>query len=787
LESKSFYLARLEKIYRDNEFDRGVIADLVRAMVRARRGVSRYSVREWISGFVSENHRAACRPVIESVIDVLCGAGDIGTGLMHGENVLVAVPHQRIALPDGRVIGLGDHGETIYRGPHDLFPTVSGQATATLVDLLERRRTTIEEISPRFLTADGQIPSGEVVPLGTIIVLSLCGSFNPGSCSWSIGEHNAAFLRDWFGVPSKKETESELAPDTEQQLVAAAGGTERIVVEAGPGTGKTNTAAERVMRLVAEGLAPSRIVLLSFTRVAVAELRERIKNRLSSIPSVAMVQIHTFDSYAARLLVAAGARMAGGHDATVQAAANLLRTRDPLVGNLVDPLEHVIIDEAQDLVGSRKAFCEALINEVHPKCGVTVFGDFAQAIYGYQRSRNENGTLLDHVQQLSEFRTMRISKDHRARTNSLRALFRDARDFLRASGPVTRDKYFELRDMIEKSASETRIRDYTGHPSTSRGLILTRYRSSLLEAAEAMRMKKRPFRIRLNDRPLRIEPWIGACLGGLDPDTRLTREAFGQMYAGYRASISRSTDECWEILRELDDTGRSELAVGRIAEGLEFPPPDLISAHEGTSGPLLSTIHSIKGRQSDRVLVLFNAERREEGVDWSEEARILYVAATRASNELRTGWAPTGRFYTAGTPERHWRARRDYREIEIGLEGDLIEWSRFMKSGHGAPPQDVLDSIWRASADRLTADAVPISSDQLLVRLHSDGTPIGILGQQFTDVLRDIVRAPEGSALPEVSGISITGATTVVVAGSATREPSLTLMPLLGGFARVSG
>lgn len=737
---------------------------------------------------MDEKTRPACRSVIEYVINVLCRVGDIGNGMVHGQEVLIAVPHQRISLPDGRVIGLGDHEEIDgNRRPHQLFPTFSGPVTSTLVDWLEINRFATGDISSKFLTASGRIGSGEVAPPETVVLLSLCGSFNPERGSWSIGELNAGFLRDWFGVPSKRETEVEFVADVQQKLVAEAGCTERIVVEAGPGTGKTNTAAERVMRLVNEGLAPSRIVLLSFTRVAVAELRERIGNRLSSIPGVAMVQIHTFDSYAARLVVAAGARIAGGHDATVDAAASLLRTRDPLVQNLVDLLEHVIIDEAQDLVGSRKAFCEALINEIHPECGVTVFGDFAQAIYGYQRSRNENGTLLDHVQQLSEFRTMRISNDHRARTDSLRALFRDARDFLRGNDPATRDKYFELRDLIDKSASETRIRDYTGHPSTSRGLILTRYRSSLLEAAEAMRMKRRPFRIRLENRPLRIEPWIGACLGGLDPGTRLTRESFGQIYVGYRTSISRSPDECWEILRELDDTGRSELAVGRIAEGLEFPPPDLISDHEGTSGPLLSTIHSIKGRQSDRVLVLFNAERREEGVDWSEEARILYVAATRASDELRTGWAPTGRFYTAGTPERHWRARRDYREIEIGLEGDLIEWSRFMKSGHGAPPQDVLDSIWRASADRLTADAVPISSDQLLVRLHSDGTPIGVLGQQFTDVLRDIIRAPEGSALPEVSGISITGATTVVVAGSATREPSLTLMPLLGGFARVSG
>lgn len=775
------------KIYRDNQLDRGVVADMVRAMVRSRRGVSRYSVCEWISGFLVKDDLAAGRPEIESVIDILCDAGDIGNGVVHGEAVLVAVPSRRIALPDGRVVGLGDHGQTTDRGPDELFPTVPGQATATLVDLLETWGTADEEHASRYFTANGRFPPADGIPIETAVILSLCGSLDPRSGSWSIGEENAAFLRDWFGVPSSNEADRETAPDPEQQLVIAADSGERIVVEAGPGAGKTNTASERVVRLVEEGLAPSRIVLLSFTRIAVAELRERIRDRLASTPGIAMVQIHTFDSYAARIVLAAGAKTTGSHEATVQVATRLLRTRDPLVVNLVDPLEHVIIDEAQDLVGSRRAFCEALITEVHRTCGITVFGDFAQAIYGYQSPGSENDTLLDLVQRLPQFRPMRITRDHRARTNSLRSLFRSARDYLRDNDPATRENYFELRDLIEASSSETGIRDYTGHPSTTRGLILTRYRSSLLEIAEAMRMKGRQFRIRLNDRPLRIEPWLGACLGGLDPDTRVTREAFGQLYDGFRTSISRTVDECWEILRELDGAGRSEITVGAVAEGLEYPPSDLVSDHEGTSGPLLSTIHAIKGRQSDRVLMLMNAERRNEGVNWSEEARILYVAATRASDELRTGWAPTGSFYTAGTPERHWRARRDYREIEIGLEGDLIEWARFINCGRVASQQDMIDSVWRAASDGSTVNAVRFGTDQLLLQLPNSGQSIGLLGQQFTDVLRVIVNVPKGSELPELSGISITGATTVVVAGTAAREPSLGLMPLLGGFARISG
>ncbi|MGO7428310.1 hypothetical protein ACCT09_53510, partial [Rhizobium ruizarguesonis] len=102
-------------------------------------------------------------------------------------------------------------------------------------------------------------------------------------------------------------------------------------------------------------------------------------------------------------------------------------------------------------------------------------------------------------------------------------------------------------------------------------------------------------------------------------------------------------------------------------------------------------------------------------------------------------------FHAAGTPERHWRGRRDYREMEIGLEGDLIEWTGFSSSDCFTSAQEVIDSIWRAASSGSTAEAVPFGADQLMIRLTDDEKPIGILGKQFTGVLREIINAPEGS------------------------------------------
>ena len=55
------------------------------------------------------------------------------------------------------------------------------------------------------------------------------------------------------------------------------------VLEASAGTGKTFTIAGLVARTVAEGLAPlSRVLVVTFTRMATGTLRDRVRARLVS-------------------------------------------------------------------------------------------------------------------------------------------------------------------------------------------------------------------------------------------------------------------------------------------------------------------------------------------------------------------------------------------------------------------------------------------------------------------------------------------------------------------------
>src|SRR6185437_12404712 len=68
-----------------------------------------------------------------------------------------------------------------------------------------------------------------------------------------------------------------------QQRAAASFGHDPLLIVAGAGTGKTNTLAHRVAYLIASGIDPSRILLLTFTRRAAKEMSRRVENILATL------------------------------------------------------------------------------------------------------------------------------------------------------------------------------------------------------------------------------------------------------------------------------------------------------------------------------------------------------------------------------------------------------------------------------------------------------------------------------------------------------------------------
>jgi superfamily I DNA/RNA helicase len=105
-------------------------------------------------------------------------------------------------------------------------------------------------------------------------------------------------------------------PTPEQEAAATTIGTP-VLVDAGPGTGKTKTLVRRVEYLIAErGATPEQILLLTFSNEAANELRDRLRTRLGD-GLAGKIDAFTFHGFGVALLNWAGHLQSVGVDYSI--------------------------------------------------------------------------------------------------------------------------------------------------------------------------------------------------------------------------------------------------------------------------------------------------------------------------------------------------------------------------------------------------------------------------------------------------------------------------------------
>ena len=82
-----------------------------------------------------------------------------------------------------------------------------------------------------------------------------------------------------------------------------------IIVSAGAGSGKTAVLSERGLRKLKEGVNVNELLILTFTKAAAKEMKERIRKKIKKEPSLSSqlelidsAYITTFDSYSLSVL-----------------------------------------------------------------------------------------------------------------------------------------------------------------------------------------------------------------------------------------------------------------------------------------------------------------------------------------------------------------------------------------------------------------------------------------------------------------------------------------------------
>jgi superfamily I DNA/RNA helicase/RecB family exonuclease len=128
--------------------------------------------------------------------------------------------------------------------------------------------------------------------------------------------------------PVERAAPPELDPSQRAVVDHASG---PLLVLAGPGTGKTTTLVEAVVERVREGAEPDRVLVLTFSRKAAGELRERIASRLDR--TVAEPAASTFHSFCYSLLRAYGVAPGAQLPRLLSGAEREMRVRELLRGN----------------------------------------------------------------------------------------------------------------------------------------------------------------------------------------------------------------------------------------------------------------------------------------------------------------------------------------------------------------------------------------------------------------------------------------------------------------------
>lgn len=476
----------------------------------------------------------------------------------------------------------------------------------------------------------------------------------------------------------------------EQRAVVGQPWHARVLVTAGAGAGKTHTLVRRLDALCGhqdpdEALEAAEILVLTFSRAAARELRERLARHGER---ARRVRAQTFDAWAYGVLRQAhpdGEWDTVGFEERIVAATRAVEKGALEAGDAVPPA-HVVIDEVQDLLGSRRELVETLLDRYQDSCGFTVVGDAAQSVYGFQiedpaERADETGRFFDWLRcsYPDDLVELHLTRNFRAATPEARTALAHGARLQELSGTDEATAvYEELRELLLKPVNGVGSLD---DPFTLDGLrdltdscaILTRDNGQALVVSDLLHEHGVPHHLR---RPLEERPvpfWVAELLRRTEANG-LTQDRFRDLLTQIPLPYEPNPSALWTALRRVArGAGRQVLDLDRlrrsVAEG-GFPDE---AADPETAPVTVSTVHRAKGLEFDRVIVLppptvAELRKRYKGEpDIPAEARALYVAMTRARHDLyhadaldlpllrRAGGRRTGRRYVGG-----WRSYDRY-------------------------------------------------------------------------------------------------------------------------------
>lgn len=451
-----------------------------------------------------------------------------------------------------------------------------------------------------------------------------------------------------------------------------------VLVKAGPGTGKTKTMLLKAIRILLQCGGTGQILILTFNRAVVEEIRDRALRVLRAIgreTNSVNLQVLTFHSfllwYGHEVGFARPEKRVGEWEELFCAHLDQAERSTGTKPGMITRFRHIFVDEFQDMTKERYCILRWLGEATD--AAVSVFGDADQTLYNTdERTDYFSKFLLDHA--ASEYHltyNFRSPPEIIAAATGIQpqnATFKlpsIRQQAVRLDVPGAPSSIISYTELPEMSLLDSDIRTFIDYADSQGALsvaILFHTNAELIEARLRLKPVLPPSWVVLNPAPrdasLTWSRETQLMAWELEQQPHLTRDQILQCSRNladrYPAALDQTRLDAlsahlvnW-LQNNIDDSGAAAAwSIQDEADTLY----QYWSRYDHLGKPrktiTFSTIHSAKGLEYDAVFVApetYQGSKTVSDRDIQEKCRLRYVAATRAKSHLALCTGPLERF-----------------------------------------------------------------------------------------------------------------------------------------------
>ena len=500
----------------------------------------------------------------------------------------------------------------------------------------------------------------------------------------------AEAIEELFKKYNTKET-----PEPNQWKAIGFPYNQHLLVNAGPGAGKTSVLIARIVHLIHhQQLKPAQILVLAFNRAVVAEIKMRVGNIFSKLgygSYIKSLKIYTFDGFATKHMNKfVDYSSEKDMDKLKKEFADNIKVEDSYKKDFQD-IRAILIDEFQDVNDDMISIINSVYIKTGEQAGIMAIGDDDQDINGFNRKGNSKGKTADYYfehfkAKFTKTTELAFRKNFRSTQNIVNKSNEFISKFFNKNSKIgtkrrkteelksARTDNIELPELPKSLAGNFRTRD-TEIRQELRAAIEHNQSLAILcrtnaEAVVVYNQFFAEFQTTLKlqgevHHPLarlrHMGCWLDVCKNE-DSEGILNQALFEKLKQNYKiCNIPEAK------IHEPENPNTNNMITPKmlfdICHREHFNPTlndmiilinslktddverliETLEGDEYTNNKtrlVVSTIHKVKGLEFDRVIVLGSAsafpfkEDDNIGLAAAEEARLWYVAMTRAKDHL---------------------------------------------------------------------------------------------------------------------------------------------------------